>query len=213
MVALTEAGTGRFPAARRAVLARLAADVTRASPFANERTEPPPEVVERTVRYSFIELARHRARLRALFGAPDVVSLAVDEELNRVVVGLEDPSAEEAVLALVAELAVPAEVVSFSQDSRVSMPGADSGRWSPHPSPSGGSAGGWLRGSTADGKLRAGYQVEADGGKQCTLGFTAVLDNSGLVFVSNSHCSKTPWSTDIWAFGASPTRTIRWASR
>ena len=49
VVALTEAGAGRLPAARRAVLARRAADV-RVSPSANEWIEPPPEVVERTVR-------------------------------------------------------------------------------------------------------------------------------------------------------------------
>ena len=209
VVALTaDAGAGGFPAARRAVLARLAADVTHASPVASELVEPPPEVVERTVRYSFIELARHRARLRALFGVPEVVSLGVDEELNRVEIGLEDPSAEEAVLALVAELEVPAEVVSFSQGSRIRMSSADSGRWSPHSSPAGRSTRVRLDGPTADGKLRAGYQVEADGGSECTLGFTAVLDNGGLVFVSNSHCSETPWSTDFGDWGQPDTDNI-----
>ncbi|MDE2762094.1 MAG: hypothetical protein OXQ94_04490 [Gemmatimonadota bacterium] len=210
VVALTaDAGEGGFPAARRAVLARFAADVTHASPLASGWIEPPPEVVERVVEHSFIELARHRARLRsALFAIPEVVSLAVDEELNRVVIGLEDPSAEEAVLALVAELAVPAEVVSFLQGSRIRMPGADFGRWSPHPSPSGGSAGVTLNGPTADGKLRAGYQVQADGGSACTLGFTAVLEDGSLVFVSNSHCSKTPWITDSGDWGQPDTNNL-----
>ena len=155
--------------------------------------------MERVVEYSFIELARHRARLRALFGVPDVVSLAVDEELNRVVIGLEDPSSKAAVLALAAELAVPVEVITFSQESRARMLSMSSGESPPPLSPSEGA--GTLRRPIADGKLRGGYQVEAEGGKICTLGFTAVLDSGGLVFVSNSHCSKIPWSTDFGDWG------------
>ena len=215
VVALTEAGAGNFPAARRAVLARRAADVTRAPSLTNERVEAPPEVVERVVEYSFIELARHRARLRsALFAIPEVVSLAVDEELNRIVVGLEDMSGEAAVVALAADLGVPVEMVSFSQKSRARM-SMSSGESSPHLSLSSFSEGTRARldrprldRPIADGRLRGGYQVQAEGGKICTLGFTAVLGNGGLVFVSNSHCSKIPWRTDFGDWGQPDTDNI-----
>ena len=202
VIALTEAGAGSFAAARRTVLSRRAAEITRAPSSlsqVSELPEPPPEVVERVVAYSFIELARHRARLRALFAVDEVVSLAVDEEFNRVVIGLEDPAAKAAVLALVTELAVPVEVISFSQEKRVKMLGLSSGESPPHPITLGGA--GRLDKSIPDGRLRGGYQVEAEGGKKCTLGFTAVLDNGGLVFFSNSHCSRIPWQTDFGGWG------------
>ena len=161
--------------------------------------EPAPEVVERVVEYSFIELARHRARLRALFAVPEVVSLGVDEDVNRVVIGLDDPSAKATVLALVTELAVPTEVISFSQRSRVKLLGMSSGESPPHPLSSSTTA--TLAGPVPGGRLQGGYQVEADGGKKCTLGFTARLANGVAVFVSTSHCSMTPWSTDFGDWG------------
>ena len=206
VIALTEASAGSFPAARRAVAARLAAEVTRGLSLDGELPDPPPEVVERVVEYSFIELARHRARLRALFSIPEVVSLAVDEEINRVAIGLEDTSVRAAVLALVADLGVPVEVLSFSQESGVKMLSRSSGGSSPHLSLSGLS--GTLQGSVPDGRLLGGYQVEAEGGKICTLGFTAVLDNGGEVFVSNSHCSNTPYRMDFGDWGQPTTSNM-----
>ena len=182
-------------------------DVTRASSVTNEWIEPPPEVVERVVEYSFIELARHRARLRsALFAIPEVVSLAVDEELNRIVIGLEDLSGKAAVLALVTDLGIPVETISFSTRSRARMLSMSSGEASPDLSLSEGV--GRLDRSIPDGRLRGGYQVQAEGGQTCTLGFTAVLDNGGLVFVSNSHCSKIPWRTDFGDWGQPDTDDV-----
>ena len=67
---------------------------------------------------------------------------------------------------------------------------------------------GRLDGPIADGRLRGGYQVQAEEGKTCSLGFTAVLDNGGLVFVSNSHCSKIPWRTDFGDWGQPDTDNI-----
>ena len=196
VIALTEPGAGSFPTAHRAVLASLATEVT----------PVPTDVVEHVVEYSFIELARHRARLRALFAVPEVVSLAVDEEVNRVVIGLDDPSAKATVLDLITELAVPIEVISFSQRSRVKMLGVSSRELPPHPLSSSTTA--TLRGPIPGGRLQGGYQVEADGGKKCTLGFTARLANGVEVFVSNSHCSKTPWRTDFGNWGQPVARDV-----
>ncbi len=206
VIALTEASAGSFPAARRAVVAKLATEATRAPSLDGELPDPPPEVVERVVEYSFIELARHRARLRALFSIPEVVSLAVDEEINRVAIGLEDPSVRAAVWALVTDLGVPVEVLSFSQESGVKMLSRSSGGSSPHLSLSGLS--GTLQGPVPDGRLLGGYQVQAEGGKICTLGFTAVLDNGGEVFVSNSHCSNTPFGMDFGDWGQPTTSNV-----
>ena len=200
VIALTEAGAGSFPVARRAVLAsRRAAEVTRAPFLTSELPEPPPEVVERVVDFTFIELARHRARLRApLFAIPEVVSLAVDEEINRVVIGLDDMSGKAEVLAVVSELEVPVEVISLSHREAVKE-NALAGDSPPHASVSEGTR--RLDRRIPDGRLRAGFQVEAEGGKKCTLGFTAVADNGALVFVSNSHCSKIPYETDLGGWG------------
>ena len=198
VVALTEDNVGEFPAARRAVLATLAADVERNPSLTTARAEPTPEVVTRVVEYSFIELARHRARLRApLFALPEVVSLAVDEEMNRVVIGLEDLSAQSAVLDVVAEMAIPLEVISFSRESRMTTrPDEPFGESPPRLSSS--VETNQLDAPIADGKLRGGYQVQASGRKTvCTLGFTAIRHhNRGLAFVSNSHCSRIPWVLD-----------------
>lgn len=193
VIALTEGSAGSFPAARQAVLGMLSPSLTSGS------REPAPEVVERVVEYSFIELARHRLRLRALFAVPEVVSLGVDEEVNRVVIGLDDPSAKATVLALVTELAVPTEVISFSQRSRVKMLGVSSAESPPDPLSSSTTL--TLRGRVPGGRLQGGFQVEADGGGICTLGFTARLANGVAVFVSNSHCSMTPWRTDFGNWG------------
>lgn len=84
VITMTEATRAGFPAARQAVIRHLAADVAGAS----RADIPRMDFVERVVGFSFIELARYRARLRpALFGIPEVVSLAVDEEFNRISIG------------------------------------------------------------------------------------------------------------------------------
>ena len=118
VIAMTEANLAGFPPARQAVLSHLAADVSGAS----MADIPHIDFVERVGESSFIELARHRARLRpALFGIPEVVSLGVDEEFNRISIGLEDLSARTAVLGAAVELAVPAEILFFSKASPIEL--------------------------------------------------------------------------------------------
>ena len=199
VISLTEDGS--FPEARRTVLTRMAASVAPLPSHVNAAPEPSPSVIERKVEYTFIELARHRARLRALFGFPEVVSLGVDEVHNRVAVGLEDISAKEAVLEKIVELEIPVGVISISERSRVILLGG-SGRSPSEPSDSRGEHS--LNDTVLDGRLAGGYQVQAEGtaeGDYCTLGVTAVLDNGGVVFFSPSHCSKVPWSYDFGEWG------------
>jgi len=195
---MTEGGTTGFPEAEQAVLARLAADVS--PPSAAYRASQV-EFVQRVVEYSFIELARHRARLRApLFAIPGVVSLSVDEEFNRIKIGLEDPAARETVLDLAMQLAVPAEMLSFSEESPAKVL---------HMSPEGPDlplalATSWtLDDSIPDGKLRGGYSVQAEKRDRCTLAFPAVLRSRSAteVFVSSAHCSTVPFVPDGYSLG------------
>ena len=61
-----------------------------------------------------------------------------------------------------------------------------------------------------DTKLRGGYGVKALGGGYCTLGFTAIRAQRPAknVFVSNSHCSRIPFSTDYAVWGQPDTLNI-----
>lgn len=204
VIAMTEANRAGFPAARQAVLASLAADLT----LPSIAGVPPVDFVERVVEYSFIELARHRARLRPrLFAIPGVASLQVDEEFNRIKIGLLNPSARNAVLDLASELAVPAAMLSFSEASpieEVHMSSDES-----HVTPASART---LNGriTLPDGRLRGGYRFWAKGNGPCTLGFTAIRAQRPptKVLVSASHCSQRPFRTDLGDWGQPDTLRI-----
>ena len=192
VIAMSETEAAAFSSARQAVLARLARP-TGSPPMPEGRAL---QFVERAVEYSFIDLARHRARLRPrIFAIPGVGSLEVDEEFNRIKIGLLDSSARKAVEQLTNDLAVPAGMISFSATSAVDelyLP-VNEASMSQHPDS------GTLRARTE--RLTAGYRVQAVPERYCTLGFTAVPERSRVeLFVSASHCSQTRWSTDggIW---------------
>lgn len=205
VISLTESNQTEFAEVQQAVLAGLAADVV-SPPAAHVIT--PPQFVRRVVEYSFIELAWHRARLRSpLFAIPEVVSLSVDEEFNRIKIGLEDPAARGSVLALAAELAVPAEMLSFAEESRPVLLHMSAGK--PRlPSSSVDS----LHHRIADGRLRGGYavRVEEKDTAVCTLGFPAILRNRSAkrVFVTSSHCSTVRFDLDARDVGQPDTSNV-----
>ncbi len=158
--------------------------------------------VQRTFEYSFLELARHRARIRPqVFGIPGVQSLSVDEQHNRIKIGLLDPSARDRVEQLATNLAIPIQMLSFAHESpAVPLVGTSRSTLS-RPAMSSGPT---LRGviSAPDDRLRGGYMVQAEGTGTCTLGFTAAdVYVEGMIvvptyFVSASHCSKVRFSLD-----------------
>ena len=160
------------------------------------------DAVHRTFEYSFLELARHRARIRPqVLGIPGVQSLSVDEQHNRIKIGLSDPSARVKVEQLATDLAIPIQMLSFAHASpAVPLVGTSRSTLS-RPAMSSGPT---LRGviSAPDDRLRGGYMVQAEGGPgTCTLGFTAAvkrLTPGGYpsYFVSASHCSKVRFSLD-----------------
>ncbi|MDE2872603.1 MAG: hypothetical protein OXQ94_13065 [Gemmatimonadota bacterium] len=201
VLSMTEAGAAHFQTAQEAVLATLATDVT-SSPLGVMAAFS--EFDERVVDYSFLELAQLRARLRPyLPSVPGVTSLEVDEESNRIRVGLTDFSAADSVESLATALAVPIAMMSFYETPAVQVSavlGAKS-----YTSSANGST---LRSriSVPDSSLRAGYQIQAVGGGYCTLGFTAITFDGQPAAVSNSHCSSTAFSLDN-AWSGQPTNS------
>ena len=157
--------------------------------------------VHRVFEYSFLELARHRARIRShIFGIPGVQSLSVDEEHNRIKVGLLDPSARDRVEELAIDLAIPIQMLSFAQASPVHPMYGTSRSTPPRPRTSSGPT---LQDviSEPDDRLRGGYMVQAEGTSgTCTLGFTAVGLPTNVItptfFVTNSHCSRDSFDLD-----------------
>ena len=202
-----EPGTGRLVVASTSTDARDAAAVrqTVLTAVGTELGHPPAadgelalNAVHRVFEYSFLELARHRARIRShIFGIPGVQSLSVDEQHNRIKVGLLDPSARVKVEELAIDLAIPIQMLSFAQASPVHPMYGTSRSTPPRPHMSSGPT---LRDviSVPDDKLRGGYMVQAEGAPTshlCTLGFTAVVGSIGpggipSYFVTNSHCSR-----------------------
>ena len=205
VVAMTETNDadGDFSTTQQAVLAIL----SQGAHLLTAANIPPVEFVKRMVKYSFIELAQHRARLRSrLFRIPGDVALEVDEEYNRVKIGVANSSAISAVQDLAVALAVPIDMLAFWQTSAVEesyMPAAIP------PFPHSGT----LRGRVPDDSLQGGYQIQGHDDKLCTLGFTALsAPGPQEVFVSNSHCSGTSFSKDgaEWHQPASRNNRVGW---
>ena len=188
VIALTEPNRAGFPAARQIVSVGLAVDIG----LPLRAVVRSVEFVERVVEHSFIELARHRARLRPrLFAIPEVVSLDVDEEANRISIGVQNVSARDVVLDVLTQMVVPLKTISFRLESPAQV--AEGLVDETHLSTSGHRLTDSI--TIPDGMLRGGYQVTAEERGGCSLGFTAVLKNRSAtgVFVSSSHCS-----TDIF---------------
>ena len=185
VVAVTEAGRDELPAARRAVGEAM----NQLGPLAGA-----PEVLGRVVEYSFLELATHRARLRPyLFELPEWVSLGVDEEFNRIRVGVTDLAVRSAVMEIAAQLEVPDAMLNIVRESPTERRIAIADESPPSraealPLP-------WprkLNDRIPDRVLAGGYEAAAEfGDGACSIGFTAVLKQWPVtkVFVSASHCT------------------------
>ena len=176
VIAIAGTATADFAKAEEAARDYLMARVDPPAPYAR-----PVAFVRRPVKYSFMELARHRARLGPhAFGIEGVVSLDVVESANRIAIGVSDESARAAVRDLARDLEMPLAMLSFHEESPAVRSYAR------------------LTGPVPEGKLQGGYEIDDEGpGGACTLGFTALGVHSGVVdpaqwfFVTNSHCSVT----------------------
>ena len=200
VIAIAGTATADFAKAQEAVRDYLMARFDPPLPHA-----PPVEFVRRPVEYSFMELARLRARLRPhVFESPDVVSLDVLESANRIAIGVSDESAVDVVRDLARDLEIPLEMLSFQEESMAAPSYArmdDSSSLA-----SDGSTRPRLDGFVPDGKLQGGYEVAAERKSECTLGFTALGMESGVIdptewlFVTASHCSPEPFRLDSALF-------------
>ncbi len=195
VLAVTEAGAGDLPMARKAVLTAL-------GQFAPP-TADAAEMLRRVVEHTFLEMAEHRARLRPrLFAMNEVVSLSVDEKFNRIRVGVTDLAFASAVEGVAVELGVPEAMLEIVRDSPAEGLAAtvDDSPGSPSPA----SRRLLLTDRIPDRRLAGGYDAgnPAKQDAPCTIGFTTVSnvwterDGRTKGFVSASHCTKEPHEPD-----------------
>jgi hypothetical protein len=164
--------------------------------LAAERNNPGarlPKIVFQKAEYSFAQLSDWREQIGPVFELEGVVLLDLDEQRNRLTVGLKDESGRAEAEAKVRELGVPREVV------RIAIYG--------EPKPLTGNANAaasvtsagcsWLRDVCRP--LVGGFEISfVQDGKLgiCTLGFPALRDGWDLGFVTASHCSDDEWNLD-----------------
>ncbi|MCE2398271.1 MAG: hypothetical protein J4F34_04395 [Gemmatimonadetes bacterium] len=182
VVAMRRKNRDGFPSARSAVTGLMTASLGHTAGY--------PAFVQREVRYSFLELALERALLRGrIFALPGVVSLAVDEEANRIAIGVTDESAELEVMEVADALGVPHGMLAFEVGVSYAEPAAE------------------LRGFSPDSSLQAGYHImtyHPDDHIKCTAGPSAVKGRGHPTtwfppiqyFLINSHCSGIGFKRD-----------------
>jgi hypothetical protein len=138
----------------------------------------------RPATHSFLALATYRALLRdRVFSVEGVVSLGVDELLNRVHVGVEDTRMAPEIAALLLALGIPEDAVVIERRTR-GTPLVPSVGLSTSPVRARVSHD--LDSEEPNGHLYGGYRF----GIGCTIGFAALRRATGdSVFVSNSHCT------------------------
>ncbi len=195
IIAMTAESIDAFPKATKAVSAMLAGQID----FAPMGDVPPLEFVARVVKYSFLDLARHRARLRPhLYALPGVSALSVDEANNKIAVALQDMSAIVGVEELATTLQIPSDMISFSRESpsvgrgmRIRQPNLPIRQLS----------------AGSDGRMRGGDFARREGRQGgCSVSFTALTLYGGApVFVVPSHCTQRFYDFDggTWIYNGS----------
>lgn len=194
VVAHTEEGRAHLPRAQELVRAVMGPEAE--SPLA---AAAPVEFGTRVFEYTFLELAEHRARLRPrLFAIEGVVALEVDEEFNRIRVGVMDTAVIAVVEDVATELSVPSGALSFWEAVPAETSHSEERTETTAASRT-------LRSRVPDGRLQGGYQIFNSRGGACTLGFTALRwgSNSALeqFAFTNSHCTKEGFKLDDGKWG------------
>lgn len=151
------------------------------SPTAQRRAEQEQKLTEKRAPrinvvqgdYEILQLAKWRASIDSALGVPGVVFTDLDEQANRLKIGIEAGVSREKIEGSLRKSSIPLNAVVFEETKPV-----------------------YFHASLRD-KFRStpgGVQVEADTGvfsyKICTMGFNAI--RAGVNgFVTNSHCTKT----------------------
>ena len=136
----------------------------------------------RNAAFDFRSLLGWQRMLKQRLGVAGVISYDVDDQRNQIAIGVEDAGAAEAVMRRVAELGVPDGAVVTPVELRA------------------------VSAATLDDSTNrvAGLKItRVNMGGSCTLGpllFTkdgfGAIDSTTLYFVTNSHCTHTPWVLD-----------------
>ncbi len=187
VVLLTEPSRGEaMRAALVPVLQQLA--VERNNPGARI-----PKIVFQKAEYSFAQLSEWRDRIAPIFDLEAVVLLDLDEQHNRLTVGLKDESGRPDVGARVRELGIPPRAVHLT------VVGEPTSLAAGHTATASTSSQGCYSLQEYCRPLIGGYQISfLQDGKQggCTLGFGAIRNGSELGFITNAHCSDDEWNLD-----------------
>ena len=150
-------------------------------------------------------MAEHRARLRPhLFEVSVVVSLGVDEEFNRIKVGVTDTSVTTSLLQVAGELGVPEAMIAVVLYSpavpriatTAEVPGRPSGTRADEQEALIADS---LNSRIPDRMLAGGYEVRAlYNPGACSLGFTAFPSRRPptKTFVTASHCSRKEYEPE-----------------
>jgi len=162
----------------------LAAFVSDASEMVEPRVEAGSDIVIRNAEHSFLELREWRDNISFwAFGLPAVVSTALSQRKNRIVIGIEDLSAGATVEARLSQEDIPLEAVQIVKERR----------WRPNagpllspPPPENGPTLRDYRRPIEGGLILA--RLGNTPGTGCTFGFNAI-QSSWAHAVTASHCS------------------------
>jgi len=172
LVAVTDLADGE----RATGVLRSWASVTRRLAKARVK-HPRADVVAKRVDYAFVQLSTWRDRMNAAFSIHGVEWVDLDEARNRIVLGI-DPGTDRGVIRRLArELGVPERAVEFDVDGPAVFQSVLTDSIRP------------IAGGTKIAYDSAGV------GLACSLGFPA-LYNSGMAFLTASHCSLLEFSLD-----------------
>jgi hypothetical protein len=129
--------------------------------------------------YGFLQLAEWRDRVALpMLDISGVTLVDLDEERNRVTVGIEEAAIRDQVVQKLAELNVPAAAVLTDVTGRITPTQTLSAEQRP---------------------LQGGFRIVNSNGGGCTLGFNIML-NGYRVFLTNSHCTIKSWDLDNGRF-------------
>lgn len=133
----------------------------------------PSDLIYESATYDFLTLKEWSDQLVHLLERDDVFTLDIDEVANQVRVGVESPSAIEAVEGYAKSLEVPSEALEIEVQGR--------------PAPR-------ILLTDQAPVLQGGWQIATQLGS-CAFGFNAIR-NGVVVFITNSHCSLQKFALD-----------------
>jgi len=163
------------PAAKSALLSLLSQPLARA-----RASHPHAGIVVKQGTYTFIELARWRDALDPFLEPPSVQWFGIDNARNRIVIGVLVGADTQAIVAMAADLAIPAGALRFEETGPI--------RYEQASCPPSCTLQDSIRPVKGGIRLERVLSADPDSLLDCTLGFLALWGGQHA-FVTNSHCS------------------------